>query len=116
MEKQEWLAKVKENRVVLKSLIEWYHPRSDAYSPAHLPITAKAAEAACQNARSAIAVKEGRPHPLVAFDNALNTGDTSTIYSLLNETWFGVPESTSCWSIPGFSEAVDLIETVEDWE
>lgn len=26
------------------------------------------------------------------------------------DAWFGVPESTSCWSIPGFGQAVDLLD------
>jgi hypothetical protein len=35
------------------------------------------------------------------------------VSSALNRAWFRVPESTSCWRIKGFSEAVDLIEQVD---
>ncbi len=48
--------------------------------------------------------------PLARFDDALACGDWETLWTLLNETWIGVPESTSCWSIRGFAEAVALLE------
>ena len=35
--------------------------------------------------------------------------------SLLNSAWFGVPESTQCWKLEGFKEAIDLLEDPPDF-
>jgi hypothetical protein len=76
---------------------------------ATMPITAPAAEQACQHVRTQIR-KEEPDDPLTRWDRAITSGDIGEIDSLLNGAWFGVPESTGCWNIPGFNEAVDLMD------
>jgi hypothetical protein len=128
-----WLTKAREHQVKLRQLIADYHPsarRPAAYQKEAviftdgdvvavdaptMPITAPAAEQACQQVRTLIR-KEEPIDPLIRWDNAIANGDVGEIDSLLNGAWFGVPESTSCWSIPGFSEAVELIEDPPDME
>jgi len=104
---------VRANEDVLRDLIGRYHPvnlrphlGTDAMSP---DITAPQAERACEIVRKAIA-KESFICPDVQFNVALQNDDAATIASLLQSAWFGVPESTGCWSIPGFSIAVDLLD------
>jgi hypothetical protein len=74
-----------------------------------MEITAGTAELACRNVRTLIQ-KEDRGNPAARFATALECGDVGEIQNILNGAWFGVPESTSCWGIPGFSEAADLLE------
>jgi hypothetical protein len=120
MTAQEWLAKATEHKEKLLSLIKTYHPASHAIhaKKSHdLPITAPNAEFACRAVREKINAEEGHlAYPCDRFNSALDAGDWSTISSLLNGAWFGVPESTSCWGIEGFSEAVDLIEDMPEEE
>lgn len=113
MTKQEWLDKVKVNSNILRDFVGRYHPvnlrpRKDNES---LPtdITAPNAEQACEVVRNQIR-KESFDRPDIQFNVALKNEDTDALSSLLSQTWFGVPESTNCWSIPGFSIAVDLLD------
>jgi len=124
MTKERWLEKVKESQVKLAGLISEYHPaarskvrdREMANRVADsMPITAPTAERACRNVREKIA-GEYKTDPLMDFDNAIKAEDISAIYSILSGAWFGVPESTSCWKIPGFREAVDLMDDPPDPE
>jgi hypothetical protein len=112
MTKQEWLTQVKKDAPKLRSLIEQFHPATpDGPRKGIGPITAPGAESACKNVRTAIAEKEvNLPTPARRFDAALLAEDADEINSLLNSAWFGVPESTSCWQIDGFKEAVDLMD------
>lgn len=110
MDKEKWLSLVQHNRDKLLSLIESYHPASNPRRVG-LPITAPNAELACENVRQSIANRErNRPSPTVRFSTAIDKGDVGEVMSLLNGAWFGVPESTSCWRLEGFKEAVDLLE------
>ena len=89
-----------------------------------MTITAPNAEQAAHAVRRAIANEEAdKPSPLERFDKALqdkNIGEINSllneINSLLNSAWSGVPESTSCWRIPGFKEAVDLMDDLPEEE
>lgn len=122
MTKQQWLAQVAEHRETLLSLVETYHPASHAIhgggrKPESMPITAPTAEAACENVRQVIAARErNRAAPRERFEKALRDGDWIEINSLLNSAWFGVPESTACWQVEGFKEAVDLMEDLPEDE
>ena len=108
MTKEKWLYKAREHQDDLRSLVGNYHP--SAGKPRHqMRITAPAAEAACERIRASIATRE-KEDPVVRFDRALMTGDIHEVNTVLNEAWFGVPESTSCWNIRGFSVAVDLMD------
>lgn len=129
MTTKEWIEQARENAIPLRELLQGYHPRSN-YRPKGLmievagedvevelrhPITAPNAERACEAVREEIRKKEG-DDPLVEFDSALATEDIGKLTCLLNEAWFGVPESTSCWRIPGFHEAVELLDDPPEQE
>ncbi len=106
-----WLATARENRDALHSLIRSYHPQLRRVNNPDMEITAPNAEAACQVARRQIQqTTNGMLWPTVRFDAALERGDHGEAYSILSETWFGVPESEACWSIQGFSQCVDLLD------
>jgi hypothetical protein len=80
-----------------------------------MKITAAQAEMACAAVRQSIATEQvGKPTPASRFDDALATDDISQLNSLLDDAWFGVPESTDCWGIEGFSEAVELLDSLPD--
>lgn len=106
----EWLQKVHDHEPALRQLVASYHPSARQYRRAHnVAITAPNAEQACENVRQLIQ-KEHPEDPVTRWDRAVADGDVGTIMSLLDGAWFGVPESTSCWQIPGFDVAVDLLD------
>ena len=107
MIKEEWFKEADDNRDKLISLVSQYHPSSQRAGKS-LRITAFRAEQACAEIRKNIKTIRTED-PVERFKLALDLKDTNTSLLILNETWFGVPESTDCWSIPGFSEAVDLM-------
>jgi hypothetical protein len=72
-------------------------------------ITAPQAERACEMVRQQIRANS-LDNPEIQFDIALTKQDTEAINDLLSSTWFGVPESTSCWGIEGFSVMCDLLD------
>ena len=122
MTRAEWLAQCLGGADKLKALLREYHPvnrqpgtrRATARDPGDY-ITAPSAEHACVDVRANIRQNfEGNPCAL--FDEALLDGDVSKLMKLLNEAWFGVPESTSCWRIDGFAEAVSLIADLPEDE
>jgi hypothetical protein len=107
MTKDEWLAKVAINKTVLREYIDEWHPSGSRRDKRQsLPITAPTSEMVRQRLVDVIKTKD----PVKLFDAALEALDFMTIHKLLDETWFGVPESTSCWKIPGFSISVDLMD------
>ncbi len=109
MTEQEWLDKAKKHADELRQFIGFYHP-SCHYPTPELPITAPNAEIACDQIREEIRYEDqGKADPMIQFSRALEANDIGAINSLLNATWFGVPESTDCWFIPGFGVAVDLM-------
>lgn len=110
MIKDEWLIQVTESKNRLINLIKYYHPlnrqpgrREQDY------ITAPNAEWACTQVRKQIR-ENSEGDPIKDFEEALEQKDDRKIYKLLSDTWFGVPESTTCWQIEGFKEAVDLMD------
>lgn len=116
MTNQEWLDKVRANEQVLINLIGSYHP--SMYSgkpPGNLPITARITESACEIVREKIR-NETDSSPIGSFKDALEDGNVDIVYSLLSAAWFGVPESTLCWQIEGFKEAVDLMDDQPEME
>lgn len=108
----EWLNSAKQNSDSIISLLESYHPQSvvDSLTLEPLPITAPGAEIACELIRRSIADEKSDSTPKERWIKALDNNDVDTIMSLLQDAWFGVPESTSCWNIKGFKEAVELLE------
>jgi hypothetical protein len=119
MTKDEWLKYATDNQSKLASLIEDYHPANAKYSrDTDLPITAGMAEWACGQISKGIQEEQKGlpPAPVERFKLALAARDNAVIYSLLSDAWFGVPESTSCWQIEGFNEAVTLMDDPPDEE
>jgi len=103
----EWWELLEENKDSIRSLVIQFHPKSGAPRK-DMKITAPGAEAVCEDIRGEIAVG-GKPEcPLESFDAALQKQDGLTIVRLLNETWFGIPESTECWNLEGFGVLCDL--------
>ncbi|MGH7183498.1 MAG: hypothetical protein ACREJN_16185 [Nitrospiraceae bacterium] len=52
--------------------------------------------------------------PAVRLNNAIIKRDLLAINNLLSEAWFSVPESTECWNIRGFRQAVDLMDDLPE--
>lgn len=86
----EWWELFDANHERLRSLVSAYHPGMRGRPGRRVPITAPAAERACERIRVDIAKDDG--DPLVRFDAAAAARDGGTIVVLLNQTWFGVPE------------------------
>jgi len=113
MNKDLWISKVIAGKEVLTSLIARYHPVNtqshkdsdimDAY------ITAPNAERACEEIRKEIR-STTLDCPQIQFHLAIEKQDWDTTQLLFGDTWIGIPESNSCWSIPGFSLMVDLMD------
>lgn len=110
MTKQEWLDKAKKHQNELTYLISNWHPtKQQAYGD--MTITAPASEIACGYVRDKIIFEDkNKEDAVLRFNKALAADDINTINKLLNDVWFGVPESRDCWQIKGFKEAVDLME------
>jgi hypothetical protein len=113
MTRSRWLQTVTDNAANLRQLVADYHPSARKPANPKMVITAHNAEIACQNVREMIR-EENPSDPLVTWDKAVSAGDIDTINSLLSDAWFGVPESTECWSIPGFGLACDLMDDLPE--
>ena len=113
MTKLDWLAFAKENEQKLCRLMHNYHPfyRKGMHPKMH--ITAQRAERACEFLRREIVQSFQGDTPVDAFKFALESGHAPLIYTLMNETWIGVPESTAAYQIDGFNECCELLE---GWE
>lgn len=113
MTKQEWFIEANGSRDKVKSLIRDYHPiYRQAGRRRNIDfITAPNAEAACTIVRKQIqdSTPEGF-NPVDEYQKALDKQDIDMAMKILNEVWFGVPESTTCWQLTGFREAVDLMD------
>jgi hypothetical protein len=117
MTSQEWLGRVRQQSGTLERFIGDWHPSSHSYDDAAafgMTITAPAAQTACDIVSAAIARNEKNDNPVGRFWRAVAEGDCRVIISLLDQAWFGVPESTECWSIEGFREAVGILENAPD--
>ena len=110
---EQWLNQAKHDKEKLLSLLANYHPsnRQPGRRRGIDFITAPNAEIACAQVRKLIQdTQKDLPSPIDRFNEALDSGNWQVVNRLLNDAWFGVPESTSCWSIEGFREAVALME------
>lgn len=115
MTREEWLIKAREDTENLISLVGSYHPSAGRRGRHEMEITAPMAEAACDIVREKISQEESGD-PIQRLKVALQIGDIAEINSVLNGAWFGVPESTDCWRITGFKEAVELIGDLPEEE
>lgn len=115
MDKQEWWELFDKNADKLRDLVGHYHPARAGLRRAEAKITAPGAEAACNVVRDAIA-KEATMTGVQAFEAALEKRDSKLMSRVLNDTWFGMPESTSVRYEPGFDALCDLCEGVDEDE
>jgi hypothetical protein len=115
MTKAEWLKEATAHQHVIESLLAQYHPanRHPGQRKGVDFITAPNAERTCTVVRKQIRDKfEG--DPVKMFGAALLAEDVDQLMVLMNQAWFGVPESTTCWNITGFREMVSLLEDPPD--
>ena len=117
--RKEWLEYAKANKDILITFIKSWHPeqsgKEGGLAVTVLPITAPRTEEVCEAVRKQIR-EEAKGDPVERFVGALETDNVGTIYVVLNQAWFGVPESTGCWRIEGFKQAVHLLDTVPEGE
>jgi len=107
MTSQEWLDKARRGKLALIQLIQDFHPALPHTVELPMTITAPRAE----EMRQRIVKHMAKDYdPVALFNKALDASDVSTVTSVLNRAWFGVPESLDCWSMTGFKEAVDLLD------
>lgn len=121
-----WVSRLYHSQRELRELVRRYHPSSKSAIevPAGsgeelavstrelqplLPVTAPAAQDCCNKICEEI-TKRSPDSPVLRYDAALANQDLVELQKLLQEAWFGVPESTSCWLIPGFTVLVDLLD------
>lgn len=138
MQKQEWVDQFTANKDKLRQLVEKFHPASlisvvlagegvdvlaaATHTAKQYPITAPGPEAACVKIREEI--REENPlSPVLRFDAAIPrsgvlnpTLDINELVELLNDTWFGMPESEAVREEPGFYELCDLCEGIDEEE
>ena len=129
MQKQEWIDQFTANKDKLRQLVEKFHPASlilvvlagegvdvltaATHSKDQYPITAPGPEAACVKIREEI--REEKPlSPVLRFDAAAGNMATDELVQLLNDTWFGMPESEAVRGEPGFYELCDLCEGIDE--
>lgn len=115
----EWFDKAEKYKDVLLKLISAFHPAM--YAPmvyTTLPITAEGPEKARKNIVEEI--KKDHQYDdisvITQFLNSIEEKDYITCGSILNATWFGVPESMAAWNCIGFRECVELLEDPPDEE
>jgi hypothetical protein len=109
MTESDWLALAREHRAGLKFLVRSYHPSSLAPRGLKLPITAPSAETACDAAREQIA-RTAPADPVARFNRAIASGQIGDLYSVLSQTWHGIPESTEAHRLIGFLTLCDLLD------
>lgn len=111
MTQDEWLDEVEKNKLKLLALVAQFHP-SSYRKKKDVQITAPAAEDVCEKIRNEIRRTEQDESysPEVRFARALEARKFEVVYSMLNDTWMGVPETDQCWNFIGFPEAVSLLE------
>lgn len=106
----EWWSLAESHRDNLRRLVLDFHPAARSvpkyWDGKDFPITARNAESACLRVREEIS-REFDGDVGERFD-ALLKGREAKLAVLLNETWFGIPESVSAHSIPGFGVLCDL--------
>jgi hypothetical protein len=109
-----WIQYAVDNKDKLVSIIGKYHPvNREVGRRVHDNITAPNAELACTQVRKEIR-KNFEGNPTAQFIEALEKKDVNKVNTLLNQTWFGVPESRGCWEIEGFNELIHLVEELPE--
>ncbi len=104
--KDEWWALVERFEEELRSLVKCWHPASHGGYKKRMPITAQKAEALSLHYREEIK-EDCSGEPVDGFNAYLRDKDERMV-TLLNQTWFGIPESMDCWELVGFGLLCDL--------
>lgn len=113
MTKHEWIETAKAEMELLCNFIGNWHPASKTRKPEPMTITAPDAEILRRQIEDKIA-KRDQTDPVVRFRGAIKLGCIGDAIAILSDAWCGVPESTSCWRIPGFARAVDLMDDLPE--
>lgn len=95
---------IAENYDQLIGCIEKFHP-TYAVDNSKFIITAKKAEAVCNEIRKEIKTVD----PIGQFQIAYVKMDLPTMCRILNETWYGAPESRQVFNVPGFNILCDIL-------
>lgn len=106
----QWWSLVNKYKEQLRNLTAEFHP-SNARWAQPMNITAAAAEAVSESIREDIE-REQQEDPLTSFDRMVAAKDR-TLARLLNQVWFGVPESRDAHDLTGFHLLCDLCS--ESW-
>ena len=110
MNNQEWWKFLDENWIDLKNLITQFHPLI-ATNQKEFPISAPGAE--LQRYMAEIEIKAAR-ESMPDIELLRESRNTIEMFNILNETWFGIPESIDSRSLIGFFELCDLCSDLED--
>ena len=107
--KEEWWALADEVKDELYDLLLRFHPRCHRTYGAidDMEITAPGAERACEVVRRQITTEGGNETAEETFARCCKDR-SADLASLLNEIWFGIPESIEAHNLEGFSELCDL--------
>jgi hypothetical protein len=110
---EDWWACVEAHKDDLRRLVVKFYPIGAESSPDY-PISAAAAEAACEKVRKEIAAgPQVFDTPGAAFDHWVEKKDGLELWSIFEATWYGMPESMSVRGEPGFFALCDLCS--ESW-
>ena len=121
MKTQDWIATFNRSKNELRDLIAQFHPSVKAHTSAltkkTYKVTASSAEEACKVVRKQIRQMESQ-NPITVFDTLAENPaiHIKELTSLLSGAWFGLPESSSVRSLPGFFELCDLCEGIDQEE
>ena len=115
MTSEAFLSKCAEHQGRLETYLQQWHPRSRefVFTEEH-HASAPGAQFACNRACAKIQKTPAGLPPVAAFKEALEKRDVKVAYSLLNDAWFGLPETTEWRQFEGAREAVGLIEDPPD--
>lgn len=117
MNSAEFIIKATQHSDKLCDLIRNWHPRSsDFVLHAAEDSTAPGPQEACNILCRSIQKEApaGALPPVEAFRAALEAKDAVQAYTILAETWIGVPEVTSFREFTGAQEALDLLDDPPD--
>lgn len=105
--KEDWWMVLEKNWENIFDMIMSYHPLSRNYRIDTMEITASSAEVACETVRRQISASH---HPMSVEQRIkeYKKDKNPEMASLLNETWFGIPESTEARFLPSFGALCDL--------
>lgn len=109
MTETEWMDQAVRDKEKLRALVASFHPAVLNRVRTDFPITAPMTQIACDIVSEQIRADQ-KVDPLVEFDEGIRDRDMMKVYRVLDATWFGVPESTSCWRLEGYPETVALLE------